>query len=85
MSNVGSHCVPIVHDGDRLGDDCTQKVGGAEVQQDQVESTVQHFFLVSDGGNDHDVEEDADDSQGHVQNDHQGPLVHQGPAGDVQN
>ena len=84
MSNVSRHRVPVVDDRDGLGDHSAEQVGGAEVHQDQVEGAVHHLRLVSDGGDDHDVEEDADDSQGHVQDHHQGPLVHQSPARDVE-
>ena len=84
MSHVSSHGIAIVHDRDGLGDDSAEQVGGAEVHQHQVESAVHHFCFVPDGGDDHDVEEDADDSQGHVQDHHQGPLVHEGPAGDIE-
>ena len=83
MSYVGCHCIAIVNNGDGLGDHSTEQVGGAEVHQHQVKGVVHHLCFVPDGGDNHDIEEDADDSQGHIKNNDKSSLVHQSPACDI--
>ena len=61
-------------DGDGLGEDGAEEVGAAEVDQQQVVVALEELLLVPDGGDDHDVAEDAHQGQHHVHRHYEATL-----------
>ena len=56
----------VVDHGDGLHHHAVGEVGEAEVDQDQVEGFGEEGLLLSDGGDDHQVADNADHGERHV-------------------
>ena len=54
----------------------TDQVSAADVCQNEIVSFAQQIFPLSQGVENHQVEEDAEQGQGHVRGDHDHPPVH---------
>ena len=64
---------PVVDDGDRLDQGSAGQVGETKVGEQEV-GHPSHRFLLPDGGEHNEVHDNAEDGQGHVEDDHQGPT-----------
>ena len=74
LSDGGGHRVANVDDGDGLGEDGAEEVGAAEVDQQQVVVALEELLLIPNGGDDHDVAEDAHQGQHHVHRHYEATL-----------
>lgn len=74
LRDCGGHRVADVDDGDGLGEDGAEEVGAAQVDQQQVVVALEELLLVPDGGDDHDVAEDAHQGQHHVHRHYEATL-----------
>ena len=63
-------------DGDALDEDRASEVGTADVGQNKVVGLGQEMLLLSQGIEDHEVEEDADEGAGHVRGHHHHAVHH---------
>ena len=73
---VALDCPPVVHDGDGLDEGGAGEVGEAEVAEERVGEGHLGGLPLLEGGEHHEVHDDGEDGERHVEDDHQRAALH---------